>query len=185
MGNKRRVLGIVGSPRKKGNTNAMVDAVLQGAAMGGAGVEKVRLRKKKIKPCRACDQCREKGKCRHDDDMEELLSLMKESDIWVFGTPVYWWGPTAQMKAFIDRWYQDVEGLKSSGEKQVILVIPYGDTDASTARNTIGIFQDSLNYLNKDIVAIIEGPGISGLDDAAENHDLIQQCLDAGKKVAS
>lgn len=114
-----RVLGIVGSPRKKGNTNAMVDAILEGAAMKGAGVEKVHLSKKKIKPCKACDACREgKGKCRQDDDMEELLALMKESDVWVFGTPVYWWGPTAQMKTFIDRWYQDVKGLRNCGKKK-------------------------------------------------------------------
>lgn len=185
MGNKLRVLGIVGSPRKKGNTNAMVDAVLQGAAMKGAGVEMVHLTKKKIKPCRACDACREKGKCRQDDDLEELLSLMKESDVWVFGTPVYWWGPTAQMKAFIDRWYQDVKGLCDSGKKKVILVIPYGDTDESTARNTIGIFIDSLKYLKKDIVEIIEGPGLVEPQDAEENSDLMRLCMKAGKQAVS
>jgi multimeric flavodoxin WrbA len=179
-----RVLGIVGSPRKKGNTNAMVDAILQGAATKGAGVEKVRLSKQKIKSCKACDVCREKGKCRHDDDMEELLALMKESDIWVLGTPVYWWGPTGLMKNFIDRWYQDVKGLQKSGNKKVILAIPYGDTESATAENTIGMFKNSMNYLNKDIVEIIEGPGLTGPNDAEENEELMNTCLEIGKKIA-
>ena len=184
MSVKCRVLGIVGSPRKKGNTNAMVDAVLQGASMNGAGVEMVHLSKQKIKPCEACDACRKKGKCKHDDDMGELLDLMKQSDVWVLGTPVYWWGPTAQMKTFIDRWYQDVDGLRSSGKKKVILVIPYGDTEPETSRNTIGMFKDSIRYLKKDIFEIIEGPGLNDSDDAEEDGELMRKCLKIGKQVA-
>ena len=178
-----RVLGIVGSPRKKGNTNAMVDAILQGAATKGAGVEIVHLSKQKIKSCKACDACREKGKCRHDDDMEELLELMKESDVWVFGTPVYFWGPTGQMKTFIDRWYQDVKGLRDCGKKKVVLAIPYGDSESATAKNTIGIFKDSLSYLKKDIVEIIEGPGMVEKSDAENNDDLMEQCRKVGKAI--
>ncbi len=185
MSNKSRVLGIIGSPRKKGNTFAMVDTILQGAAIEGAGVESVQLTKYKIKPCRACDACRDKGKCRHDDDMEELLTLMKESEVWVFGTPVYWWGPTAQMKTFMDRWYQDVKGLRDSGKKKVILAIPYGDTEPKTARHTIGMFKDAMQYLKKDIIEVIEGPGMVELKDAEENKNLMRLCLKAGKNIVS
>lgn len=185
MSVKCRVLGIVGSPRKKGNTSAMVDAILQGAAMQGAGVEMVQLSKYKIKPCRACDACREKGKCRHSDDMDELLALMKESDVWVFGTPVYWWGPTAQMKTFVDRWYQDVKGLRGCGKKKVILAIPFGDTEAKTARHTIGMFHDAMKYLKKDIVEVIEAPGMGGMKDAEENSELMHLCQKVGKQVVN
>jgi len=180
--NKSRVLGIVGSPREKGNTNAMVDAILQGAAMKGVATEMVQLSQKKIKPCHACDACRSKGKCRHNDDMLDLLTLMKESDVWVFGTPVYWWGPTAQMKAFIDRWYQEIKGLRESGKKKVILAIPYGDTEPDTAKHTIGMFKDAIKYLKKDLSAIIEAPGMLDMTDAEENGELMRRCLKVGKQ---
>ncbi|MEE4193791.1 MAG: flavodoxin family protein [Anaerolineae bacterium] len=183
MSGKCRVLGIVGSPRKNGNTNAMVEAVLQGAAMKGAGVELVHLSKQKIKPCKGCGACRQKGNCRYDDDMAELLGFMKESDVWVLGTPVYWWGPTGQMKTFMDRWYQDIKGLRECGKKDVILVIPYGDKDAKTAQNTIGMFQESFEYLKKNIVEIIEGPGLVDRTEAADNDKLMKHCMEIGKKI--
>jgi len=107
---------------------------------------------------------------------------MKESDVWVFGTPVYWWGPTAQMKAFIDRWYQEIKGLRESGKKKVILAIPYGDTEPDTAKHTIGMFKDAIKYLKKDLSAIIEAPGMLDMTDAEENGELMRRCLKVGKQ---
>jgi multimeric flavodoxin WrbA len=103
--NRKRMLGIVGSPRRGGNTEILVDEVLCGAEEAGALVEKVILSKLNIAPCRACDACRKTGQCAQRDDMPALLKKMERSQVWVLGTPVYWWGPTAQFKAFLDRWY--------------------------------------------------------------------------------
>ena len=100
----KRALGIVGSPRRGGNTETLVDAVLAGAAEAGAQVEKVILDELDVRPCRACNACRKTGACVQQDDMAGLLEQMQRSDVWVLGTPVYWWGPTAQFKAFLDRW---------------------------------------------------------------------------------
>ena len=50
----------------------------------------------------ACDACRKTGQCAQRDDMQALLEKMERSQAWVLGTPVYWWGPTAQFKAFLD-----------------------------------------------------------------------------------
>ncbi|MHA2021933.1 MAG: flavodoxin family protein, partial [Candidatus Thorarchaeota archaeon] len=101
----RSVLGIVGSPRRNGNTEILVDEVLSAAEENGAAVHKVILSKLDIGACRACDVCRKTGKCVQKDDMEDLVTKMKNSDVLVLGTPIYWWGPTAQFKAFLDRWY--------------------------------------------------------------------------------
>ena len=86
----RSVLGIVGSPRRNGNTEILVDEFLKAAEENGAAVHKVILSKLDIGPCRACDSCRKSGKCVQKDDMEELATKMKNSDVLVLGTPVYW-----------------------------------------------------------------------------------------------
>jgi multimeric flavodoxin WrbA len=100
---RKRVLGIVGSPRRGGNTETLVDEVLRGAKEAGAAVEKVILSELEIAPCLACDACLDTGKCVYQDDMTTLLERMRRSEIWVLGTPIYWWGPSAQFKTFLDR----------------------------------------------------------------------------------
>jgi multimeric flavodoxin WrbA len=77
--------------------------------------------------------------------MHSLIENMKRSEVWVQGTPVYWWGSTAQFKTFIDRWY----GLKREmfKGKRVILAIPLGGGSESYARHTTGMLTDILDYL--------------------------------------
>ncbi|MGY5877008.1 MAG: NAD(P)H-dependent oxidoreductase [Candidatus Thorarchaeota archaeon] len=171
------VLGIVGSPRRGGNTETLVDEVLRGAVECGASSKKVFLSDLDIAPCQACDNCRESGDCIHDDDMKNILALMEKSDVWVFGSPVYWWGPTAQFKAFLDRWY----GVKQSifQGKKVLLTIPMGGSDDYYARHTVGIFEDISKYLGMELVEVIVAPGMRGLKTASENGRYLKLAREA------
>jgi multimeric flavodoxin WrbA len=162
-----RVLGIVGSPRTGGNTDILVDEVLAGAREVGAGVEKVMLGALDIAPCQACNGCRQTGECVQQDDMPALLEQMQHSHVWVLGTPIYWWGPTAQFKAFFDRWY-GARHVQFQG-RRVILAIPMGGGSASYARHTVGMLTDALGYLGVELVATVLAPGASGLG-AVRNH---------------
>ncbi|MBP1732217.1 MAG: Iron-sulfur flavoprotein [Deltaproteobacteria bacterium] len=98
-----KILGIVGSPRKGGNTEVLLEQVLAAAKDLGADVEQLFIADKKIAPCDGCESCLVTGKCKIKDDMQEMYSKLIEADGIVFGTPVYFWGMTAQAKAFIDR----------------------------------------------------------------------------------
>ncbi|MHA1138485.1 MAG: flavodoxin family protein [Candidatus Thorarchaeota archaeon] len=100
-----KILVINGSPRKGGNTESLLDAMIAGAEDAGATVLNVELRTLNVSPCRACDACQKTGICVQKDDIHDLISKMEVCEVWILGTPVYWWGPTAQLKAFIDRWY--------------------------------------------------------------------------------
>ena len=177
---KLHVLGIVGSPRQGGNTDILVDQVLTGAEEMGASIEKAILNKLNINPCQACNSCYKTGKCMHNDDMEELLAKMLDSDLWVLGTPVYWWGPTAQFKAFLDRWYcpkhEDFRG------KHAILVISLGGS-SNYARHTIGILTDVCNYLGIELDETILAPGMNGKGAVREKDNLIQKAYNAGQKA--
>ena len=124
-----RVLGVVGSPRKNGNTEILVDEVLRGAKDAGATVEKIFLNELKILPCQStCSEyCKAKGNCKITDDMSSLYDKLYGSDCIVLGTPIYWWGPSAQMKAFIDRWYafSHPAFIKKIEGKKLVLVAPF------------------------------------------------------------
>jgi multimeric flavodoxin WrbA len=156
--NDIHVLGIVGSPRRNSNTEILVDEVLSGAAEMGAQIGKVILDELNIQPCKACDRCRDSQSCVQEDDMAPLLELMNQSQVWVLGTPIYWWGPTAQMKAFIDRWY----GARHSRfqKRNVILTLPLGGGSERYAQPTIDMFKSIMNYLNMNHFATIVAPGV-------------------------
>ncbi len=175
------ILGIVGSPRKGGNTETLVDTVLAGAAECGGESKKVILQELSIGPCRACNYCKKHGKCIQDDDMQSLLELMMKSDTWVLGTPIYWWGPSAQFKAFIDRWY-GVDQRTFQG-KRIILTIPMGGEDEHYARHIIGMFKDICNYLGMTFVEAVVATGMNSKNSVRESTSTLESARAAGIRI--
>lgn len=177
----RHVLGIIGSPRKGGNTEILVDEVLAGAVEAGAQTARVTLRDLNISPCRACNGCQSTGNCVIQDDMAHLVGLMEKSDTWVLGTPIYWWGPSALFKAFLDRWY-GVDQTTFQG-KRIILAIPMGGGNAYYARHTVGMFEDICRYLGMEHVETIVAPGMNGKGSVRESASCIRNAREAGVRV--
>jgi multimeric flavodoxin WrbA len=102
-----KVLAICGSPRK-GNTEWMLDTLLDKISGNGIETELVKLRKYRIRLCKGCLKCEERGEnrngeCRINDDMKELLPKLLQADILVLGTPVYFEMLSGTLKNFIDR----------------------------------------------------------------------------------
>jgi multimeric flavodoxin WrbA len=181
--NTKRVLAIVGSPRKGGNTDILVDEILKGAIAAGAEVEKVMIGDVEIAPCKACAACRKAGRCVQKDDWPSLLEKMEASGIWVLGTPVYWWGPSAQLKAFVDRWYSRAAEpwqQETFQGRRVILAVPMGDTDSKTGRHVVGMFQDTLDYIGANLFATVMAPGAYDKGDINDNPEVLEAARRAG-----
>ena len=98
-----KILAVSCSPRKNGNTIAMLEKALDGAREDGADVELYSVAGKNIQPCDGCWGCTKTGRCHIKDDMQELYEKLIAADGIIFGTPIYFWGMTAQAKAVIDR----------------------------------------------------------------------------------
>jgi multimeric flavodoxin WrbA len=98
-----KILGVSCSPRKKGSTVVMLEKALAGAKADGAEVELYSIAGKNIQPCDGCWGCIKTGKCHIKDDMQELYEKLVTADGIIFGTPIYFWGMTAQAKAVMDR----------------------------------------------------------------------------------
>ncbi|MHA1904119.1 MAG: flavodoxin family protein [Candidatus Thorarchaeota archaeon] len=180
----RRIFGVVGSPRRNGNTEILVDEVLKAAEENGAVVHKVILSQLDISPCRACDTCKKKGKCVHQDDMVDLVAQIEKSDVLVLGTPIYWWGPTAQFKAFLDRWY----GVYDQGifkGKETVLVIPLEDKTESTYNPILNMFKAIMEYLHMNHVATVLAPGVLERGAVRNHQEFIDNAREIGIKLAS
>ncbi|MDH4100500.1 MAG: flavodoxin family protein [Nitrospirota bacterium] len=97
------VIGILGSPRLKGNTDILLDAYLAGAREAGAKTEKVVLNKLDYVPCQGCGGCDKTGRCVHKDDVYDLYERFRTASQIIIASPIYFMGITAQTKAMIDR----------------------------------------------------------------------------------
>ena len=98
-----KVLGIMGSPRIKGNTDLLLDEALKGAKSQGATVEKIVVDKLHIEPCREYYGCEKDGKCVIRDDMDSIYTKLLEADRVILASPMFFYGLTSQAKALIDR----------------------------------------------------------------------------------
>ncbi len=101
-----KVLAINSSPNmEKGNTAAILGPFLEGMKEAGAEVELLYTKKLNIKPCQGEFHCwqKEPGVCFQKDDMQKVLPLLREADVFVLATPLYVDGMTGPMKNLLDR----------------------------------------------------------------------------------
>ena len=98
-----KVIGIVGSPRKNGNTEILTSHTLKAIAEEGLDTEVVRLAGLDIKPCNACMACAKEEQCSIKDDLFPLYLKCKAADGIILASPVYYGSATALIKAFMER----------------------------------------------------------------------------------
>jgi len=179
--NKIRVLGIVGSPRRGGNTELLVDEVLAGAKEAGAEVSKIILNDLEIGHCQGCNACSKNGKCKYNDDMNKINEEMRKISAFVYGTPVYYWGPTSLFKTFSDRLLATSRQGIIKGKK-IALVVPLGGSE-SVARHTVGMITDAANYRGADLVGQVVSPGTISVGEIKQKPDVLQKARTLGKKL--
>lgn len=101
-----KVCVLMGSPRKRGNTAALLEPFCEELRAGGAETETVWLYDRDVRPCIACRACQRDWTgfgCSQADDVQAIFDLVLESDLIVLATPVYSWYCTPPMKALLDR----------------------------------------------------------------------------------
>ncbi|MCX5679166.1 MAG: flavodoxin family protein, partial [Candidatus Omnitrophica bacterium] len=114
-----KVLGILGSPRRGGNAERLLDKALEGAIACGASAEKISLNELTIRPCQECGGCDDTGECVIVDDMSMIYSSVDKADCIILASPIFFGELTAQTKAVIDRfqcrWVKKYRLKKTSG----------------------------------------------------------------------
>ncbi len=180
----KKILGVVGSPRRKGNTEALVSAILAGAEEEGAQTDLLFLEGLRIRECDGCHACWKGRTCSKKDDMNAIYSRIAQSDILVFGTPVYWYGPTALMKAFLDRFvfFNCPENRPKVKDKSTVLAVPFEEEKPETAEILLGMFHKSLAYLEMKIAGEIIAPGVTLPGDVLKKKEIMQRAYDLGRK---
>jgi multimeric flavodoxin WrbA len=98
-----RILGILGSPRRGGNTDFFMEKVLSHLNKSGFNTNSLRLADLDIRPCNACNKCYKTGRCIIRDDIDKVFKEIKLSSVIIVASPVFFLGVSAQTKILIDR----------------------------------------------------------------------------------
>jgi multimeric flavodoxin WrbA len=184
---KKTLLVLMGSPRKKGNSSTLALEAVRGAQETGAHVDHYHLDEMHTQPCRACGYCRQEGAetCSQADDMQILYPRLKSADAVLISGPVYWFTIGAQTKLFMDRLYAlgSMEGYGLRG-KRIGIILTYADEDPfkSGAVNALRAFQDSFHYVGAEIVGMVYGAG-SKAGEVASNSELMAKAAALGRRL--
>ena len=184
-----KILIVLGSPRKKGNSTTLADTVAESAIFAGAEVEKVYLNGLDIIPCQGCEKCQDESYsgCALKDDMASVHSKIHAADSIVIASPIYWFDFSAQTKIFIDRLYAVGIGEKNILKgKNAAVLLSYADSDPFTsgAVNALRSFQDICRYLGANIEGMVYGSAY-GAGEIEENQGVMEQASQLGKHLAS
>lgn len=181
----KKILGVCGSPRKKGNTDILVSKILEGAREAGAETESIFLNKLTIKECDGCHVCWDGKECPKKDDMNDLYPKIEESDVIIFGTPVYWYGATAIMKGFLDRfvYFNCPENRVKIRGKSAVLAVPFEEDDIDAAAPLVSMFEKSLDYLEIKSVCTILAPGVGEKGDILKKEGILDEAFKLGGEI--
>jgi multimeric flavodoxin WrbA len=188
-----KVLGIVCSPRKDGNTEILVKEALASAHEAGAQTDIVSVIGKNITPCDACGSCGKTGICHIQDDMQPIYRQLEAADAIIFGSPVYFGTVSAQAKSIMDRTFVLFMDMRLKG-KVAASILAVRRVGAGETRNLIyGFFmvhgmvpvRGAIGYGREkgDVKQGVGGrPGSSALEEARiVGTDIIQMVRQLSK----
>lgn len=188
----KKILILNGSPKKNGNTAALVKWFARGARSRGASVGIVRTAflTYKSNGCTSCRTCQKikKYECVIDDDAKVVLKKMAGADVIVFATPLYFYGPSAQLKLVMDRmfslykWDNTTDTFESPmrGKTMALLLSAYEDKGLAIVEKSFNLIASYSEM--KFLSLLVSNAGESG--DVHGREDIRTRAIAFGRKVA-
>ena len=184
-----KVLGIMGSPRIKGNTDLLLEEALKGAKSQGAEVEKIVVDKLEIAPCKEYLGCFKDGNCVIRDDMDDIYPKLLGADVVIIASPMFFYGVSSQAKALIDRcqalWARKhilKQSLPNGGRKGAFIAVgaTKGKRLFEGAILTVKYFFEAIGVEYADELLI---RGVDARGEIKEHPIALSDAFELGKRV--
>lgn len=177
----KNILIISSSPRANSNSHALAESFAKGAESVGNTVDIVRLADKNIAFCKGCLACQKTQKCVIRDDAAEITEKMKNADVIVFASPVYYETISGQLKTMLDRAnplytadyrFRDVYLLSAAAVDS--------ESEVSGSVSAIKGWADC--FERAELKGMVFGGGVSDPGDI-RGHSAIEKAFEAGKNI--
>ena len=183
------ILLINGSPRKDGNTDAILDSLIKGASSVRQELFYRKLRELNIADCAGCCRCRDESVCQFQDDMTQIRSEIEDSELLVFASPNYWCEVTGLMKTFMDRlyFYHHPANSSSIAGKKAVIVSTMGEATNIQYESALLVefFRRAMSSLKIEILDTLLFSGLMEKDDIVRKPEYLKKAFDLGKSLVS
>ncbi len=149
-----RIMTILGSPRRHGNTAKVLGWVQERIRVDGHEVDQANILDYRVQGCGECMVCKEAIElCSLGDDANDLYRRMVAADLVLVAAPIFCWGFPAQIKPLLDRMFclMDLSGERPSAPWQIGkpmgLLLTGGGEEADNADLVIRGFEQLVKWL--------------------------------------
>ncbi len=182
-------VGIAGSPRKRGNSSALLRAYLEGTSSVGFKTEFIYLNGMTFRGCQACDRCVDGKSCSVKDDLNSVFPVLQKANIWALASPIYYDGVSGQLKMFFDRLrFTTYNPNKLNGPRRGILIVTYEDDRKKEYLETASQLANYFSWNDRGDFGQVRVVAESNLGpkDAWKNRpDLVQKLKKIGTEQAT
>lgn len=179
---KKHVLVISSSLRSGSNSELLAKAAMDGAAAVGHEATWLSLKDKEIHFCKGCLACQNLGKCVIRDDMDEMIGQVRDADVIVFATPVYYYGMSGQLKTFLDRC--NPLYIADYRFREVYLLTASAEDGSEVYQTTQAGIRGWIDCFPKAVLAgVLSGGGVNNPKEVTFHPDLLEQAFTLGKNI--
>jgi len=189
-----KVLGIVGSRRKNGNTSVLVKESLKPFMEKSIDTDLIFLGDLDFQSCNGCNRCKDSFRCVINDDMQGIYTKMFESDGIILGSPTYFYNVTSEVKAFIDRcfcmdffdendrsvWVSINEAIPRKYASVINVAEQHTEEDSGVA---LDVMCDSLESFGYRIVGRVKALGLFAAGEAKNDTKSLNQAYKSGERL--
>jgi multimeric flavodoxin WrbA len=189
-----KVVCLLGSPREKGNSATLARHFCNTAERLGAEVSIFALNKLEFRGCQGCMACKTTlEKCVLRDDLTEVLEAVRNTDVVVLASPVYFWDISSQLKAFMDRTFSYLvpdfitNPIKSRLEpgKQLVFILSQGNPDASLFADIFPKFDYFFRMFGFSGTHLIRACGVREPGEVESHEEVMRLTKKTAEKLCS
>jgi multimeric flavodoxin WrbA len=182
-----KIVAVLGSPRLNGNSAHIAGYFLETARNLGAETQTFALNTLRYRGCQACMSCKKHSEvCVLKDDLTEVLRAVREADVIVLASPVYYGDVTGQMKLFIDRTYcfltpdfhTSPRRSRLSPGKRLVFIQTQGQAEESMFADIFPRHRMVMEFIGMEETHLLRACGLSQRDDVLGRQDVLKQAQD-------
>jgi multimeric flavodoxin WrbA len=177
-----KIVALFGSPRPEGNSALLAKAFLAACETRGAEVETHILNQMDYQGCQACMGCKTKATtCILQDDMTPVYEAIRQADVVVLASPVYFGEFSGQLKTAYDRFYAYLEPNFASrlpAGKHLVFVLTQGNPDAEQFKEIFPRHETFMKWLNFDKCHLLRACGLQAAGDVKNRPEALQAAVD-------